>query len=98
MGTQILKEKEKLYKDLDTSARVNVFQNGLLIQARNSLQTHTSQRYKHCDRSKTNGLPYITAIPISEPQELLPDIQDRYYNKIALTHYKNIIDTYAKIK
>ena len=30
--TQILHEKEKLYKDLDTSARVNVFQNGSLIQ------------------------------------------------------------------
>jgi hypothetical protein len=75
--TQIVKEKEKIYQALDTAARVNVFQKWVVDSSGIAIQTYTSQRYKHCDRTKTNGLPYITAIPISKHSRTSSDIQDR---------------------
>lgn len=96
--TQILHEKEKLYKDLDTSARVNVFQKWIV----DSTNTETKP-YKNSDTSIAITLPQMDYLTLQQyryqnTQELLQIYKIGYYNKDSVnTLQKNIIDTYTQL-
>ena len=97
--TQIVKRKEKIYQALDTAARVNVFQKWVVDSSGIQYKPTQSQRYKHCDRTKTNGLPLtLQQYRYQNTQELLQIYKIGYYNKDSVnTLQKNIIDTYTQL-
>ncbi len=96
--TQILHEKEKLYKDLDTSARVNVFQKWIV----DSTNTETKP-YKNSDTSIAITLPQMDYLTLQQyryqkTNAILDDYKIGYYNKDSITTIqKNIIETYAQV-
>lgn len=96
--TQILHEKEKLYKDLDTSARVNVFQKWIV----DSTNTETKP-YKNSDTSIAITLPQMDYLTLQQyryqkTNAILDDYKIGYYNKDSVnTLQKNIIDTYTQL-